>query len=117
MKSKNGSGVGLSCHEAAEDTELTEQKEGMKTEIYPREEFACPLPQPWAYCEALVIAPVAQLDRVTVSEAVGCGFDPRRVHQIFRRRAAFSQTTAGTPSLLNASVGLLPAKKVNHRLP
>ena len=27
-------------------------------------------------------APVAQLDRVTVSEAVGCGFDPRRV-QIF----------------------------------
>ena len=30
-------------------------------------------------------APVAQLDRVTVSEAVGCGFDPRRVQNFFKR--------------------------------
>jgi hypothetical protein len=26
-------------------------------------------------------APVAQLDRVTASEAVGCAFEPRRAHK------------------------------------
>ena len=29
---------------------------------------------------------VAQLDRVTASDAVGCGFDPRRAHHILERK-------------------------------
>ena len=33
-------------------------------------------------------APVAQLDRVTASEAVGCGFDPRRVQSLSHRLSA-----------------------------
>lgn len=32
---------------------------------------------------ACIFAPVAQLDRVLVSEAKGRGFDSRRAHQIF----------------------------------
>ena len=31
------------------------------------------------------VARVAQLDRASVSEAEGCGFDPRPAHQFFRR--------------------------------
>lgn len=33
------------------------------------------------YCTCLTNAPVAQMDRVLVSEAKGRGFDSRRAHQ------------------------------------
>ena len=35
-------------------------------------------------------APVAQLDRASASDAEGCGFDSRRVHQKRERQTAFS---------------------------
>ncbi len=39
-------------------------------------------PDAWRdYCDG--VARVAQLDRASVSEAEGCGFDPRRAHQRF----------------------------------
>src|SRR5205085_9994802 len=36
----------------------------------------------WSFAAILrrIAAPVAQLDRVTASEAVGCAFEPRRAH-------------------------------------
>src|SRR5688572_15424748 len=55
-------------------------------------EFACPLPQPHFKLHTLIqpdvtgavlaetVARVAQLDRVTASEAAGCGFNSRHAH-------------------------------------
>jgi hypothetical protein len=40
--------------------------------------------KPWFAIMRALFAPVAQLDRVLVSEAKGRGFDSRRAHQYYQ---------------------------------
>ena len=62
------------------------------------------------YCTCLTNAPVAQMDRVLVSEAKGRGFDSRRAHQSLLNPGASSIHLPCFSLILLGKMALLPAK-------